>query len=209
MAQFLPLADKPTLDQAKFTIDEVLAILNAKLDADVSSRQAGVFTQTMANRLDAAVSSRQANWGATTTHRDRIDASISSRASQPSVNTVSNNVGSNSDSSSASGSVHAKLKELRSLVLNSSGGIKVQRGIASTPTIDNDPHIINITISPVVLIKSFVVPATMMMGVGGPSSANFLKANMTLTSTTNLRIELFGGNWLRDKVFAWQIVEFE
>ena len=35
----------------------------------------------LTHKVDADVSSRQANWGATTTHRDRIDTTISSRAS--------------------------------------------------------------------------------------------------------------------------------
>ncbi|SNR86225.1 hypothetical protein SAMN05446037_100178 [Anaerovirgula multivorans] len=105
--------------------------VDTNLDTTVSSRQANVLSQTQANRLDdtissrmpgttthrdridTTISSRQAAWGATTTHRDRIDTTISSRAAQTTANTINTNVGSNSDASSATGSTHAKLKDIR------------------------------------------------------------------------------------------------
>ncbi|MDO7787504.1 hypothetical protein [Desulforamulus aquiferis] len=65
------------------------------------------------DNLDAAVSSRMPG---TTTHRDRIDTNISSRADLTTVNTINTNVGSNADASSASGSVHAKAKDIKALL---------------------------------------------------------------------------------------------
>ncbi len=49
----------------------------------------------------------------------KMDASISSRAAQTTVNTINSNVGSNADAPSASGSVHAKLKDLKTAVSSS------------------------------------------------------------------------------------------
>lgn len=95
------LADKPTLD-----------IVNTKIGNNTD--MAG--TSTLFSRV------RQIYEYMVNIMMNRIDATVSSRASQTSVNTVGSNVGSNSDSSNAGGSVHAKLKELRTQVLNSSGG---------------------------------------------------------------------------------------
>lgn len=106
-------------------------------------------TATHASRIDAAISTRasQASIGANTDAAgtitvfarlkqiydylasvlsstraakiDSIDATVSSRASQASVNTISTNVGSNADAASASGSLHAKLKDMKSAISQS------------------------------------------------------------------------------------------
>ncbi len=72
------------------------------------------------DNLDATISSRQASWGATATHSSRIDTTISSRAAQITVDTINTNVGSNTDTSSATGSVHGKLKDIKSAIIASS-----------------------------------------------------------------------------------------
>lgn len=46
----------------------------------------------------------------------KMDAAVSTRAAQTTANTINTNIGSNADASSASGSVHAKLKDIKSAV---------------------------------------------------------------------------------------------
>ncbi|SNT18781.1 hypothetical protein SAMN05446037_104925 [Anaerovirgula multivorans] len=97
------------------------------LDTTVSSRQANWgATTTHSGRIDTTISSRQASWGGTTTHRDRIDATISSRAAQTTANTINTNVGSNSDTSSATGSVHGKLKDVKAAINTLAAKLPIQ-----------------------------------------------------------------------------------
>ncbi|SCY93109.1 hypothetical protein [Alkaliphilus peptidifermentans] len=59
------------------------------IDNTISSRQANWgATTTHRDRIDTTISSRQASWGATSTHSSRIDTTISSRASQASVDNL-------------------------------------------------------------------------------------------------------------------------
>ena len=213
------IADKLTLDEVKAIVQaqgstalsnlqpNVLSQAQANnLDASVSSRQAQVMSSTQANRLDANISSRQANWGATTTHRNRIDDTITSRAAQTTVNTISTNVGSNANAASATGSVHAKLKDIKSAIVSSGGGgIKsVQRGAVSSSSYAD-----NVTITAVNLSKSFVNMQTARTNAAAarPHDDNQSATVGRLTNSTTLRVYKS-----RDHPVSpvdWEVIEFE
>lgn len=89
----------------KVTLDSVKTKVDTNLDVKVST----LATQTSVNSVS--------NIAGTTNNN---------------VNTVINNVGSNSDASSSSGSVHAKLKELRSLLVAKPAAMGFLNGTFST-----------------------------------------------------------------------------
>ena len=81
------------------------------------------LSSTIASRIDAAISSRQASWGAVAGTKTNID------------NTAVN-VGSNADASSATGSVHAKLKDIKANI--PPGAVKsVQSGFISSANVSS------------------------------------------------------------------------
>lgn len=110
------------------------------------------------------------------------------------ADTINTNVGSDADSASASGSVHAKLKDIK----NDSTIQSIQTGFidASTTTgVGTDLRYVDITISTVITSKSIIL----FSGGFADSSAsarnksgsnNALEATLRFKSETNLRISV-------------------
>ena len=172
------IADKPTLDDIK-------AIVEAQGTTALSGLQQSVLSQTQANRLDANVSSRQANWGATTTHRDRIDATISSRATQSSLN-----------------SLHTKVDGINTAVSSGGGGIKsVQRGMAS---VSSDSRTVNI--SSVNRSKSFLTSST-RANEAHINGMSMYATTVRFNSSTELSFQRSSA--IGTAYVSWEVVEFE
>jgi hypothetical protein len=124
------------------------------------------------------------------------------------VTTVNTNVGSNSDTSSSTGSVHAKLKDIKSSLSAGLSSIKsVQRGVM-TSAIQKDSYI-DVAISSVNISKAFVlIPSAF---IAGASTTIKRGVYAQLTSTTNLRFSSDSDNdWPTPAQgsIAWQVVEF-
>lgn len=80
------------------------------------------------------------------------------------------------------------------------GGVRVQRGTTVLPSTDSPESVLNVSIDPVELAKSFVLISQSQQG-GGYNSDEFVRAR--LTSPTNLELAsgvLFGGT------IDWQVV---
>lgn len=122
MAQ-IGIADKNTLDAVKTKVDNYL-------DASVNSRATQVIANTVntnvgsnsdgasaSGSVHAKIKSARTAIDAIKTKTDSyLDATVSTRATQTTLNTVNSNVGSNANAASATGSVHAKLKDVRSYI---------------------------------------------------------------------------------------------
>lgn len=127
------------------------------------------------DNLDVVISGRQADWGAVAATKTNIDAA------KTNTDTLKTNVGSNSDASSATGSVHAKLKDIKSSI--PAGSVKsVQRGITLMNSLTQ-----NVTISSVDMSKtrvyvshSIVSDQTRSYSGGDPAIA--------LTSATSIKL---------------------
>ncbi|AEG61690.1 hypothetical protein [Desulforamulus ruminis] len=118
------------------------------------------------DNMDTTVSSRQANWGATTTHKDRIDANISSRAAQTTADTINTNVGSNADVSSATGSIHGKLKDIKANI-SSLASTKGPIGASGSSAVTSDSYITVLDISGPGLLHSIRVSSSISNSVDG------------------------------------------
>jgi len=132
-----------------------------------------------------------------------LDEKISSRAAQSTVNTINSNVGSNNDSANANGSVHAKLKELRTQILNSGGIKSVQRG--STNLSDSNQTVI---ISPINVNKSFLTMNTSVgqsrVGTGSNSTTN-VSCYAYIADSTSVVV----GTRNVSATVYWEIIEFK
>jgi hypothetical protein len=138
-------------------------------------------------------------------------------ATEDNVDTVKGNVGSDSDSASTTGSVHAKIKDLKA---NPSSIIKsVQTGYLSGGSSlaagsGEDARYIDITISSVNTSKCLIMfvggrsdtTATAMSEV---SASNTYKCTARLTSSTNLRIASnLDTSSFSNIAGRWQIIEY-
>ena len=182
----------------------------------ITKKELSQGLQEQIDLVDLPISTRQPDVGLTTAHVDRVDAAISTRATQASVNTittnmnaVSTNVGSNADAASATGSVHAKLKDLKTTV-QSSGGIKlVQRGIYNLGT-GNMESVHNITISSVNLSKSFInLQSTWNINQSQYTSGG-TDVSGILTANNNIKL-VISGRSLNSGFYGylyWEVIEF-
>lgn len=156
------------------------------------------------DNLDAVVSSRQASWGATTTHAGRIDAAISSRASQVSVNAISTNVGSNVDAASATGSLHAKIKDIKDFIaLNGSPIKSIQRGRIN----GNSSGSVVISIANIDPSKCFVNIQGFFLSSSSSSGFTAMPYLFSLTSTA-LEVRRSGQDGSVTHPFSWEVIEF-
>ena len=152
------------------------------LNTSITSRQPDVLSSTQANRLDTNVGSRQANWGATTTHRDRINTTISSRSSHTAADVWS--------------------AATRTLTTAPSAIKSVQRGSSAS---SNQLH--DVSISSVVLSKTFVnIQLVDDDARTLPTTHNNQGSSGRLTSSTNLRILKAADS--SGQTVAWEVIEF-
>jgi hypothetical protein len=108
---------------------------------------------------------------------------------------IDETVGDNLDSASSTGTVHAKLKDLKA---NPSSIIKsIQRGTSSAPSPTSDTR--TVTISSVDISKSVVLIDGLWSGSG---NAPYLSA---ITSTS---VSFLGLNLSDSRVFSWQVIEY-
>lgn len=115
---------------------------------------------------------------------------------------IKRQVGLRTDTASASGSLHGKIKDVR----NNLGIKSVQRGVATlSPPGDLGPcDPLNVAISPVNLNKSFSLCSGDGFAIYEPSGDN-LRAQ--LINATTLRI-IPPGTVYNQLTVAWQVIEF-
>lgn len=117
------------------------------------------------------------------------------------MSTLSTNVGSDADVSSATGSVHAKLKDLKS---NISPIKSIQRGVVNTTSNQN----LALTIASVNPNKCLVLfngywTEDANNNVGFPVLVSLTATVLTVTAAPN-----FGGSAYMGGYFSWQVIEY-
>jgi hypothetical protein len=131
-------------------------------------------------------------------------------------NTINTNVGSNADASSATGSVHAKLQDIKAqFPIPASSPIKSVQKVLFTPSppVGTNPYTYNVTISAVNLAKcEFVVGGCMWaynssVGYGSISSCPYYYVSSSGTTVT------IGFQTEPTEIFAYgqgslQVIEF-
>ena len=142
-----------------------------------------------------------------------LDATISSRASQATVNTINTNVGSDSDAASASGSLHAKIKDLQNRIdrIGAGAGIKsVQRGLTVLAGREDTERIINI--SNVDMNKTFISHSLSYVDSSSDHfrhiTASGISATVELRSPSSLIIKKGRGFGEHELRVSWEVIEF-
>lgn len=152
------------------------------------------------DNLDVVISGRQADWGAVAATKTNIDAA------KTNTDTLKTNVGSNSDASSATGSVHAKLKDIKS---NLGGSVikSIQTGyvyagcnagIAST----EDARYIDVVVSTVDTSKYFA------LFQGYAAASTLYQPTVRMVNSNTLRLSLNTGVSSVSIVGRYYLVEY-
>ena len=127
-----------------------------------------------------------------------IKKAINSNISKTLDTLIDEVVGSEGDTSSTTGSVHAKIKALRNTPISPIKSI--QRGTTSVEgTID-------VTISSVDMSKATVNLTTSYFNAGTNSIKGTLRA--LLTSATNLQLEVDGAQLSGARTVTWEVIEY-
>lgn len=118
------------------------------------------------------------------------------------LDAVNINVGSEADAASAAGSVHAKLKDIKSNLANSS--IKsIQRGILAKQTIAADTSV-DVIISSVIPSKTIINIPVLTTGDGRYNLYAYLTSNTKLTFKSDAQ-----SGWVTTSgSVAWEVIEF-
>lgn len=133
-------------------------------------------------------------------------------------------VGLRTDAASASGSMHGKIKELRTLVntiankpIVSNGSVvkAVQRGVSTVPSNnDSKGYTFTITITAVDPTKTFVLANSERVLVNTPSTGSDWRAaanigvRATLINATTLEIKVRGIEFVDNSIVSWQVIEY-
>lgn len=120
------------------------------------------------------------------------------------VNTINTNVGSNADASSATGSVHAKIKDIKNSLPPQSSIKSVQRGFHSGNT---DTNNITINISSVDPSKCFVLIDS-SGGYYNNMAYEPVLVSLTATVLTVTASCYYTGSSYTSRKFSWQVIEF-
>lgn len=200
----ISLPTKATQDLIKTETDKI-ASKASQTTVDTINTKAGTNadaggTTTLFARLKQIYDYLVSNLSSTRASKiDNLDTTITSRAAQTTANTINTNVGSNADGASATGSVHAKLKDIKS----SLGGVgikSVQRGTGIA-----DLNYTNVTISSVNMSKTYinVQPYVRANADGGVTSTDAVMGE--LTSSTNIKIS---HKYNSSYTYVWEVIEF-
>ncbi|RYD01668.1 hypothetical protein N752_29260 [Desulforamulus aquiferis] len=106
----LYVADKPTIDATKGVVDNINT--NIGSNADLSSSSGSVHAKLKESRSAITTVNNTAN----TINTNVSTANTNINIANTNINTISTNIGSNADASSATGSVHAKIKDVKTLL---------------------------------------------------------------------------------------------
>ncbi|WP_031517463.1 hypothetical protein [Desulfofalx alkaliphila] len=137
----------------------------------------------------------------------RTDAANSSGSVHAKIKDVKATVGDPGDSANANGTVHAKLRNIKQDIANKSVVKSVQRGYFDKNIYHGSSEYELIPISPVNVDKSLIVLATMAYGDAAGRTGDRAAVSANFASSSTLKLVNMGNTEYSVGV-EWQVIEF-